>query len=253
VGSSWFFVLCAATFGASVLSSITGGTSLITVPILLMMGLEPRAAIATNMVVVAAISGGAATKFHLEGAIPWRPTLPLVLSAVPGSVVGAMVVAHLDERVLRLIILCALTAMTALLTIRSDFGAERGDRQRRTMLLGYAALGLWSVYGGLFSGGYATVLTFGIVVFFGRDLTESVAISKVVNLFGSIAASAVFATHNAIRWDLVPLLATSAASGGWLGARLVLRSRPEQIRRLFAFVLAGIAAKTACDTWRGGR
>jgi uncharacterized membrane protein YfcA len=253
MGLSWYLLLCATTFGASVLSSITGGTSLITVPILVMMGLEPRAAIATNMVVVAAISGGAATKFHLEGTIPWRPTLPLVLSAIPGSVVGAMVVAHLDEWILRLIILCALTTMAAILTIRADFGAERGNRTPRTMLLGYVALGLWSIYGGLFSGGYATVLTFGIVFFFGRDLTESVAISKVVNLFGSIAASAVVGTHHVIRWDLVPLLALSAAAGGWLGARLVLRSRPEQIRRLFAVVLAGIATKTGYDTWRAAR
>ena len=246
-------LLCAATFAASVLSSITGGTSLITVPVLLLMGLEPRGAIATNMVVVAAISAGAAAKFHLEGAIPRRPTLPLVVSAIPGSVLGALAVGYLDERVLRLIILCALTAMVAILTVRSDFGARSDGRSRRTILIGYAALALWSVYGGLFSGGYATVLTFGIVFFFGCNLSQSVAISKVVNLVGSLAASAVFATQHVIRWDLVPLLAVSAALGGWLGARLVLRARPEQIRRLFALVLAGIATKTGYDTWRSGR
>jgi uncharacterized protein len=253
MGSSWLLVVYAATFGASVLSSITGGTSLITVPVLLMMGLEPRAAIATNMVVIAAISAGAAAKFHLEGTIPRKPTLALIVTAIPGSIAGALAASYLDERILRLIILCALTAMAAILTVRSDFGAERGNRERRTMLLGYATLGLWSVYGGLFSGGYATVLTFGIVFFFGLDLTESVAISKVINLVGSIAASAVFATHHVIRWDLVPLLAISAASGGWLGARLVLRARPHQIRRLFAVVLAGIASKTGYDAWRAGR
>ena len=253
MGWSWYLLLCATTFGASVISSITGGTSLVTVPVLLMMGLEPRAAIATNMVLVAAISAGAATRFQLEGSIPWNPTLSLVVSAIPGSVVGAMAVSYLDERLLRLVILCALTAMAALLTIRPDLGATRDSRRRRTLLLGHVGLGLWSVYGGLFSGGYATVLTFGIVFFFGRDLTESVAISKVVNLVGSIAAVAVFATRQIIRWDLVPLLAVSAAFGGWLGAKIVLRSRPERIRRLFAIVLASIAIKTGYDTWHARR
>jgi uncharacterized membrane protein YfcA len=75
--------LSAATFAAGVLSSITGGTSLLTVPILLLAGLEPQAAIATNIVIVALLSAGASAEFVVARRMPLRPTLLLGLTAIP--------------------------------------------------------------------------------------------------------------------------------------------------------------------------
>ncbi len=246
-------LLSLGTFGAGIISSITGGTSLITVPLLLLAGVEPQSAIGTNMIVVAALSAGSAARFRMVKAIPRDPTLALALSAIPGSLLGSLAVVLLDDRTLRLIISGALLAMAALLTVHPTFGASRSKSGPRIMMLGYLVLSLWAVYGGMFSGGYATLLTFGIVFFFGRTLPEAVAASKVINFVGSAAASIVFVARGLVSWDLAVCMGIAAALGGWLGAKLVLLLRPEQIRRLFALVLGAIAVKVGYDACRTNR
>jgi hypothetical protein len=104
-------------------------------------------------------------------------------------------------------------------------------------------LALWALYGGLFSGGYAIVLTLGIVVFFGTPLTEAVGIAKVVNLAGSSAAALVFVSLGKIDWAVGVLMGAAAVVGGWIGATISLRAKPEFIRRLFAAVIAAISIK----------
>jgi len=246
-------LLALGTLGAGLVSSITGGTSLMTVPLLLLAGVEPQLAIGTNMIVVAALSAGSAARFQMAKAVPRDPTLILALAAVPGSLLGALAAAMLDERTLRLIISTALLALATLLTIHPTFGAARAKTGPRLRILGYFVLSLWAVYGGVFSGGYATLLTFGVVFFFGCTLPEAIAASKAINFLGSAAASIVFVAHGLVRWDLAVCMGIAAALGGWIGAKLALRSQPAQIRRLFALLLAAIGAKVGYDVCRPSR
>ena len=246
-------LLALGTLGAGLLSSITGGTSLITVPLLLLAGVEPQSAIGTNMIVVAALSAGSAARFQMVKAVPRDPTLVLALAAIPGSLLGALAAVWLDERTLRLIISAALLTMAALLTVHPTFGASRAKPEPRLRMLGYLVLSLWAVYGGMFSGGYATLLTFGVVFFFGRTLPEAIAASKIINFLGSAAASIVFVSRGLVRWDVAVCMGIAAATGGWLGAKVALRLRPEQIRRLFAVVLAAVGAKVGYDACRSHR
>jgi hypothetical protein len=60
-------------------------------------------------------------------------------------------------------------------------------------------MGAWGIYGGMFSGGYATVLTLGCVGLFGLRLLEGITVTKVVNFAGSLAAMLVFVAEGRVR------------------------------------------------------
>ncbi len=245
--------LAAATFGAALLSSITGGTSLLTVPLLMIAGLDAQEAIATNMVLVAILSGGASAPYVVARKIRPSLVLPLAATAVPGSLAGAMLTVALDEKVLRALISVALLGIATLSLAQPRLGAERRPVSRRSVNAGYVVLAVWALYGGLFSGGYATVLTLGIVTFFGEPLGDAIGEAKVVNFVGSLAASLVFVTRGQVHWQLIPWMGAGAALGGSCGAWLALRARPQQLRRLFALVLAGIGAKVGYASLGTGR
>jgi uncharacterized protein len=245
-------VLAVVALVGGVLSAITGGTSLLTVPAMLFAGMEPHVAVGTNMLVVAALSAGSAGRFATAGALPRRPTLMLTITAVPGSVLGALSAVALSEGTLRAVISVAMLSMAALLAFRPSLGQERVSVSRRFSLLGTSLLALWALYGGLFSGGYATVLTLGIVVFFGTPLTEAVGIAKVVNLAGSAAAALVFVSCRKVDWMIGAPMGAAAVLGGWIGATVSLRAKPELIRRLFATVITAIGIKVAYDRQNHG-
>jgi uncharacterized membrane protein YfcA len=81
-------LLVAVSFLASVVSVVTGSTSLITVPLMIGLGIESHVAVSTNMLALTLMSVGGAAPFVAKGLIR-RDYLPvsLVLTAVGSALV----------------------------------------------------------------------------------------------------------------------------------------------------------------------
>ncbi len=241
-------VLSVVSLVAGIFAAITGGTSLLTVPVMLVAGMSAGNAVATNMLVITSLSVGSVLRFRRSGVAPRKPTIGLVLVSVPGSILGAVVAVHMNDLALRAVIACALLVMAVVLGIQPRIAAH--PRSVRSHVAGYALMGIWAIYGGMYSGGYATVLTLASALFFGLPLLEGIAVAKIVNLAGSLAATLFFVSQGRVQWD--PALAMSAAAlvGGWLGAHLALRWGPQTLRRLLFVAVAGLGAKATYDAGR---
>ena len=242
--------LAAVSFVAAVIGAITGGNSLLTVPAMLLAGMDPRIAVATNMIVVVALSGSAWARFAREKMVPRHPTLGLTLTAIPGSVAGAFVALSVSAHTLRTIISVAMLAMAAFIALQPQFGAEQRPRSAGVKAFAYVAMAVWAIYGGLFSGGYTTVLTFSCVALFGTTLVEAVGLTKIVNCVGSVAACVVFVARGSIDWPIAAAMSASALVGGWLGAHVAIRSGTVWVRRIFVLMVAGLGAKLLYDVIR---
>ena len=240
-------------FVAAAIASITGGSSLLTVPVLMLSGMDPATAVATNMLVLTSLSAGAAARFRRAGGIPLHPTAGLVLVSVPGSMLGAFLAVNVSETFLRTTVAVAMLGMTSLILLQPDFGQRAKLPSQRRRVLGYATLGLWSIYGGLFSGGYATVLTLGCAGLFGLTLLDSVAATRVINLAGSLAATLVFASQGKIDWAAGSAMSLAALAGGWVGAHFALRWGPQTVRRLLLVSTVALSGKLLWDAARSQR
>jgi hypothetical protein len=67
--------------------------------------------------------------------------------------------------------------------IRGDIGTSENGVSKSRRVVGCVATFILAVYGGLFSGGYVTMLTAIFVFFFGLTFLQSVATTKVISLF----------------------------------------------------------------------
>jgi uncharacterized protein len=94
------------------------------------------------------------------------------------------------------------------------------------------------------------VLTLACLFFFGLSLLEPIAVAKVVNLVGSLAATLLFVSQGRVQWDVGLARSATALVGGWLGAHLALRWGPQTLRRLLFVALAGLGAKASYDAGR---
>jgi uncharacterized membrane protein YfcA len=86
----WYFPLLAVT-GVAVgfLNVMAGGGSLISMPILIFLGLEPAMANGTNRVAILIQNMTAVPSFRSHGYSEMRRSLGLALCTVPGAVAGA--------------------------------------------------------------------------------------------------------------------------------------------------------------------
>lgn len=247
-------VLLPIAFGASIMGAIAGGTTLITVPTMMLLGVDAAFAVGTNMFGMTFLCAGAAAKFTRERTAPRHPTLGLTALQLPGAAAGAFIVVSIDRELLQLIVAAAMIGLAAFMLLSPryrDDDVPRAKPSAPRALAAYAACAAFAVYGGLFSGGYMTVLTVALVPLFGITLLQSVALTKIVNLVNSAVATAVFVAQGVVHYDLAIPLAATMWTGGWIGAKLAARGGSAWIRKLMVAVIVALATILAARALLG--
>jgi uncharacterized membrane protein YfcA len=239
------FILIAIFFLTSVVSVVTGSTSLITVPVMIGLGMDPRVAIATNMLALTFMSVGGAVPFIGRGAISTRRLPVSILLTLVGSAAGAVVVLVVPVEHLRLCIALAMVAVSVVMLAKPDLGMAAGERavSAPAVFAGYAVTFLLAIYGGFFSGGYVTMLTSAFVVLFGMTFLQAVATTKVVNIVSSGVATAVFFWHGIVDVRLGVILGVTMFFGALLGGRIALWLSAIWLRRIFVVSVLGLAGR----------
>lgn len=238
-------VLIAIFFFTSLISVVTGSTSLITVPVMIALGIEAHVAIATNMLALTFMSVGGSVPFIQRGAVNGRQ-LPLsILLTVVGSVVGALVELAVSLRQLRLCIALAMIAVTIFTLAKRGPGLAKEQRRVAASSIsgGYAVTFLLAIYGGFFSGGYVTMLTAAFVMLFGMTFLQAVATTKVVNIFSSGVATLVFFWRGKVDVRLGAILGMVMFLGALLGGRIALWVSAAWLRRVFIVAVLGLAVR----------
>jgi uncharacterized membrane protein YfcA len=235
-------LLAALMVATGALGAITGGNSLINVPLMIMVGMSPRQAAATNMFAVVFMTISASARF----ARTWRPNarllVPLGILTVITGVLGARLLVKLPETVVKLVIGVSMAALVLFIALHQKSAGPTAPTPARRMagFIGTAVLG---VYGGFFSGGYTTLMTVLCTVCFGLTMLESVALTKPINLLSNTAASVVFLASGLVDLRVGAPLAVANLLGGWLGAHAALKGGDRFVRRLFLVTVAALAAK----------
>jgi uncharacterized membrane protein YfcA len=238
-------ILIGVFFFTSVLSVITGSTSLITVPVMIAFGIEPHRAIATNMLALTFMSVGGSLPFMRANIIK-RQRLPALTSlTIAGSVLGALLLLTVAVGALHIIIAFAMIAVAAFSLLNKNLGVEARESaiSPTAEISGYGATFGLAIYGGFFSGGYVTLLTAAFVVVFGMTLLEAVATTKIMNVFSSAVATLIFIWRGVVDLRLGLILGAGMFLGALLGGRMTLLLKAIWIRRIFVAAVLGLAIK----------
>jgi len=246
-----YAVVVAVYFAVSVVSVATGGGSLVQVPALIALGMMPRAAVATNMFAVTWMTVSATARFARAGQIGGRFVLPLVAITAVTSTVGAGLAIAFPERLVKGIVAASMLAMIVFLAVSPRFGADVRAPSRARLTVGLLAVAVLGVYGGLFSGGYTTLLTLTCVVALGMPLMQTVGTTKLVNLVSCAVASAVFVVAGLVDYRVAVPASLASFVGGWAGAHLAIKRGEGFVRGMFLVTVLAMAAKMLVDLVRG--
>lgn len=241
MGLGHILLLTALMLATGAIGAITGGNSLINVPLMITVGMSPRQAVATNMFAVTFMTISATARFARAGMLKNRLLIPLGVITFVTSAAGALIAVKLPESVVKLVVGISMAALVLFTLLNRGTAPPPSTRRRRAFgLLGTTLLG---VYGGFFSGGYTTLMTVLCVVCFSLTMMESVAITKPINLISCLAASLVFFGGGLIDLRIGLPLAAANLVGGWIGAHFALKGGDRFVRLLFLLTVAALAAK----------
>ncbi|MER3430971.1 MAG: sulfite exporter TauE/SafE family protein [Blastocatellia bacterium] len=245
---SILLLLIAVFFVTSVIGVVTGSNSLIAVPVMFQVGIDEKVAIATNMFALTFMAIGGSIPFLREGKIDLSRTQPLIILTILGSALGAILVGKISERTVRLIVTAGMLAVVVFTIFAQNSSRQKSkDEKSSRLLLGLLSTFGLAIYGGLFSGGYVTILTAVFVSFFGMSYAESVGTTKLVNLFSSLVATAVFIWQGLVDYRLGLILGLTMFVGAFAGASLAVQINEKRLRQIFLTAVFLLSLKMLYD------
>jgi uncharacterized protein len=232
----------------SAIGVVTGSNSLVTVPIMFQFGIDEKVAVATNMFGLTFMAIGATIPFIRAGKIDLPRVSPLILITLVASALGAALVGVITNQGIRLIVSFGMIAVVLFTLFYREKGIEEGANvTRNAVVLTYLLTFFLGIYGGLYSGGYVTVMTAVYVAFFGMTYGESIAATKLINVFSSGIATLVFMWQGLVDYKLGLILAVAMFTGAFIGAHFVTKINDIWLRRIFLSTVLLLAAKTLYD------
>lgn len=240
-------LLLAATTLAGWVDAVVGGGGLIQLPaILLVPGLAPVHAIATNKASSAMGTAAAAATYRRRVGFP-RGVAPAAALAFVGSMAGAIVATRLQTEVFTPIIIVALAVVLLITVLKpSAFAADRERPilpHRTALLRGCAIGGVVGLYDGVMGPGTGSFLVLGFILLVGLDALRATAMTKAVNLATNVGALILFAVAGAVQWRLGVLMGCFNMLGGWLGARTATRFGAGFVRVVLIVVVVALLVK----------
>jgi uncharacterized membrane protein YfcA len=225
--------------GACVYGTIIGGSSLITIPLLILIGLPPHTAIGTDRVGVMGLTLAGWYKFHQKRLIDYRIGISMAIPALIGSFLGAKIVLQINEGVLKLIIAGLTVLMLLFMILRPDIGIKKTKASVKTSdyLLGALMTFFVGIYAGFYGAMVGTFLFYIMLIWFNQTFLESAGTTKIAGFLGSLMPAAVFATNGAIDYPLGIALFAGSLIGSFIGAHYSDKLGNVWIRRLFILII----------------
>lgn len=242
-------------FGASLVCStfgtLVGGSSLITIPLLILMGLPPHTAVGTDRLGTSGIALAGLYSFHRKGMVSYRLAFIVGIPCLVGGFIGANLALQISAELLKTFIVVLTIILLIVVVANSKLGVATVEPMRplstgKYVLGGFLSL-LSGIYGGFYGAGMATLMSYIMILVFRQTFLESAANTKVAGIMMSVTSAATYAYHGAIHLPLAMAMFAGSCIGSYVSAQYSDRIGNVWIKRIFIGVALIMAIKLLMD------
>ena len=241
---SWFF-LFAAALAAGVVNAVAGGGTLLTFPSLLAI-LNPVSANATSTCALFPGSLASGLGYRKELALCRPHLIRLLPPSLAGGLIGSLLVTRLPERVFASAVPWLLIAASILLLLQRPiaryFGAHpHAAPTPTTIAIIIFFQFLVGIYGGYFGAGIG-ILMLSSLAFMGiPNIHQMNAVKSILAAAMNAISIVIFILSGVIVWKYAIVMGLAGTLGGYAGARVARRMKPDYIRAFVVFVGFAVA------------
>lgn len=237
-------IMFTGAFAAGVMNAIAGGGTLITFPVLIWLGLDPKIANATSTVALWPGLFGGLFGYRRELENSSALLVNLGITAIIGGAVGAwLLIATPSPTFARLVPFLILFA-TTLFMLQGAINRRLqlqpiADEPRVSWWLGAIVFQFFSsIYGGYFGAGNGILMLAAMGLLGLHEIHRANGIKNFLGICINSVAVLSFALTHLVSWPEALLMAVGALCGGYFGAHTAMRLGQAFVRR--AIVLIGL-------------
>ncbi len=238
-----FFVALIAGF----VDAMAGGGGLLTIPALLLSGMNPVAALATNKLQASAGSLSASITMIKKKLIHPKMMKTALIMAFVGSAIGTVLVQLSPPDFLRQALPFVIGAVGIYTLFSPNLGklatspkiSQKAYERTFAPLIGF--------YDGYFGPGTGTFFSLSQVVLRGRDLVQATARAKLLNFATNIASLVFFILGGQVVWLVGVVMMLGQIIGAYLGSHMVVKGGAKFIRPVIVLVCFAMVIKLMFD------
>lgn len=242
-----FLALFIAAFFAGFVDSIAGGGGLITIPVLLIAGIPPLEAIATNKLQGQFGAASATIAYARRGHVKLKTQLPMAVMGMIGGALGASLAALVPASWLAGAIPFLLIAIALFFAIKPNLNDTDSHRRVTPFVFGLTVVPLIGFYDGLFGPGAGSFYMLGFVLLAGFGMLKATAHTKLINLGSNFGSFLVFAATGSILWKLGFLMGIGQFLGAQVGSSMAMKNGAKLIKPLLIISCLALALKLLAD------
>jgi uncharacterized membrane protein YfcA len=237
-----------AGFAAGAVNTIVGSGSLITYPLMVLLGVAPVTANIANT--IGLVPGSIAGAWGYRNRLPRQTALLITLGTAStiGAIGGAVLLTQLPKGAFAfavpvlILVAALLVGLQPLIVKHTRAPADAKWRQLTFWVL------LSGVYGGYFSAAQGVILLGFLGLLLATGLQEQNAVKNVLQALVNVVAATFFVTFGDVAWQYAGLVALGSVIGAPVGARIAQRIPTRHFRIgivVFGIVMALVMAAMA--------
>ena len=226
-------IFIVGTFAGVVSGMLGGGSGLVLMPFLLLLGVDPKIATVTTHFGFVGVSFGSLRRFSEEGVLRGQYIIPLLIISIISALVGPQVLLSFDtkefQKIISILILCCIP----LFLLKKNLSAAHRESPLWLKTIGYITLTLIFTLQVAFGAATGVLAIFASVYFLGLSLIETNAILRVPNLLSSVFALVFYALYGNVNYEYGFTLLGAMAIGGYIGSHLAIKGGEKFVRYAF--------------------
>jgi len=244
--SSALLLILAGIVGGFV-NTLAGGGSMLTLPALMMLGMPPDIANATNRVGVLMQSLTGMREFNRHKYMPSEAIVPVLVPVLAGTLAGALVASYMPVSWLKPVLLITMIAMALAMLLKPEtLFASMDTVPYRVNERPAAAAGLFlaGAYGGFVQAGVGFILIAALAGGLRYNLVMTNALKVVCTAALSLLALVVFVARDQVLWVPGLIMAVGTIIGAVVSVRFAIRVQQTTLKWIL-FVMVSITCLMA--------
>jgi uncharacterized protein len=240
-------LLVLVAFVAGFVDSIAGGGGLLALPALLLAGLDPVAALATQKLQGTFGTASATYAFWKKGKLTPHNHIPEVILVFIGASLGVLAIAYAPMQLLQLAMPVLLIVIAIYFALSPQLNEHASPARWPFPVFVYGLAPVIGFYDGIFGPGTGSFFMLALVSLFGAGLIDATARTKLLNLTSNVASLLMFALGGKIVWTIGLCMGVGQFLGAQLGAHMAIRNGARIIRPLLVVVCIAMAIRLLLD------
>jgi uncharacterized membrane protein YfcA len=236
-----------AAFASGFVDAISGGGGMITMPALLLAGLDPVSAVATNKLQGVFGTGSSMVAYARARMIDWPRLRVMMLGSAIAGMSGAFAVKNLPDTVLKALVPLLLLSVAIYFAFSPALKDEDAQQRMRPAMFGVVLVMPVAFYDGFFGPGAGSFYMLGGVALLGFGVLRAAAQTKALNFASNLASLSFFIVQGLVVWHAGLVMGAAAWVGAQVGSKLAIRHGVRLIKPMLVVMCLAIAIKLMLD------